>query len=286
MKNHFLFVLVAGVSLAFSSDKAAYRIYNVDGKPVKYEKMVQSASKADVVLFGELHNNPICHWLQLELTRDLFDISGEKLVLGAEMFEADNQEMIDELMAGKIRMKDFDNEARLWPNYKTDYKPLLQFALENKLKFVAANVPRRYAAMVSRKGFEQLDSLSANAKKWISPLPVPYDAELKGYKEMVTMMGPGHENINLPKAQALKDATMAWFILKNLPDGGQFLHFNGTYHSDNYEGIVWYLNHWRPGLKILTIGSASVAEPEALPDSLAGKADYLLTIHERMTTTH
>lgn len=286
MKKQFLFLLLAGASLAFSSDKPAYRIYNGDGKPVKYEKMLQAAGRADVILFGELHNNPICHWLQLELTRDLYDITGDKLVLGAEMFEADNQEIIDELIAGQIRMKDFENEARLWPNFKTDYKPLLQFAVEKKLRFVAANVPRRYAAMVSRKGFEQLDSLTGTAKRWISPIPVPYDAELKGYKEMVAMMGPGHENVNLPKAQALKDATMAWFILKNLKDGARFIHFNGTYHSENYEGIVWYLNHWRPGLKVLTIASMSLADPEVLPDTLSGKADFLLTIHERMTATH
>ena len=44
-----------------------------------------------MVLFGELHNNPISHWLQLELTEDLHAARGADLVLGAEMFEADNQ---------------------------------------------------------------------------------------------------------------------------------------------------------------------------------------------------
>ncbi len=79
---------------------------------------------------------------------------------------------------------------------------------------------------------------------------------------------------------------MAWSILQNLTDGNVFIHYHGTYHSDNREGIVWYLKYWRPELKIMTISSMSVSDPEVLPDSLKGKADFLLTIHERMTGTH
>lgn len=69
---------------------------------------------------------------------------------------------------------------------------------------------------MNRNGFEGLDSLDAAAKTYIAPLPVAYDAELPGYKSMIEMMGGqgGHVNENLPKAQAVKDATMAYFINK------------------------------------------------------------------------
>ena len=128
----------------------------------------------------------------------------------------------------------FEDEARLWQNHKTDYKPLLQFAFEQGIRFVATNVPRRYANLVYRKGFEGLDSLSDEAKKYLPPLPVAYDPELPGYKSMREMgqMGHGKVSDNLPKAQAIKDATMAHFILKNWSAGKQLLHFNGAYHSD------------------------------------------------------
>jgi len=45
-------------------------------------------------------------------------------MLGAEMFESDNQLIMDEYMTGKIKnLKNFEDEAKLWPNYQTDYKP-------------------------------------------------------------------------------------------------------------------------------------------------------------------
>ena len=79
-------------------------------------------------------------------------------------------------------------------------------------------------------------------KNWIAPLPISFDINLPGYKSMLEMMG-GHAGEKMPKAQAIKDAIMAHFIIKNLPSSGVFLHFNGTNHSDNYEGISWYLKH-------------------------------------------
>jgi len=54
---------------------------------------------------------------------------------------------------------------------------------------------------------------------------------------MLSMQSHGGEN--LPKAQALKDATMAFFISENYIFGKIFIHFNGAYHSDNYEEILW-----------------------------------------------
>ncbi|MDZ7775007.1 MAG: ChaN family lipoprotein [Bacteroidales bacterium] len=81
--------------------------------------MLRKIADADVVFFGELHNNPVAHWLQLEVTRDLYQEKNGNLVLGAEMFEADNQLIIDEYLEGTIRQKDFEKEARLWSNYGT-----------------------------------------------------------------------------------------------------------------------------------------------------------------------
>jgi uncharacterized iron-regulated protein len=154
-------VLLSGLAVqTAAAQKPAYRLFREDGKKVKYEKMVEAASEADIVLFGEYHTNPISHWLQLELTSDLFEIKGEALILGAEMFEADNQLILDEYLAGQITEAKFEEEARLWKNYKTDYKPLVILAKENELTFVASNIPRRYANMVFKKGVTSLDSLS------------------------------------------------------------------------------------------------------------------------------
>ena len=80
------------------------------------------------------------------------------------MFETDNQLILDEYMADLISEEKFEEEARLWKNYKTDYKPLVLFAKNHHLEFIATNIPRRYANSVFKKGLAVLDSLSDEAK--------------------------------------------------------------------------------------------------------------------------
>src|SRR5665647_3720976 len=110
--------------------------------------------------------------MELELTKSLFAIKGKDLLLAVEMFEKDNQIIIDEYFAGTIKETSFESESRLWKNYATDYKPLLNFAKENGLKFIASNIPRRYASVVASGGFEALSVLSPGALVYIAPLPV------------------------------------------------------------------------------------------------------------------
>ncbi len=151
------------------------------------------------------------------MTKDLYEVKKDNLVLGAEMFERDNQVMLDEYLGGLISQSSFESEARLWPNYQTDYKPLVEFANKNQLKFVATNVPRRYAALVNVKGFEGLDELSDEAKAFLPPLPVKYDPDLNCYKSLMSMPGmESHMTPNLPKAQAIKGCNNGLFYYEKL----------------------------------------------------------------------
>lgn len=245
--------------------------------------MISKMNKADVVLFGEHHNNPIVHWLQYETTTHLS--KSRKLTLGAEMFEADNQLQLNDYLSGKITQKEFDTVARLWNNYPTDYKSLVDFAKENKIKFIATNVPRDFASKVYKNGFESLDSLSVQEKLWMAPLPIKYDANLPGYVKMMKMMG-GHGGDNLPKAQAIKDATMAYFILKNRKKDNLFIHYNGSYHSDDFEGIYWYLKQKNPTLKIVTVSVVESENVKKFDKKNKGKADFIIVVTSTMTKTY
>ncbi len=276
-------VLAFSVISIFAQQKPAYVLYDAKGKKVSYKKMIRLLAKKDIVLFGEFHNNPISHWLELVVAKDLKE--KREIVFGAEMFEADNQQPLNDYLAGKINAKRLDSSARLWNNYKTDYAPLVNFAKEIKAPFIASNIPRRYASLVSKKGFEALDTLSAQEKSWIAPLPMDYDSTLPGYVNMLTMMG-GHGNANMPKAQASKDATMAYFILQNLRPGSLFIHYNGAYHSDNFDGINWYLKKKKPELAIGTISTVSQKNIKELLAENKGKADFIICVDENMTTTY
>ena len=88
MKKSIFIMLLAVAFVSMKSDKPAYKLFDVKGKKTSYSDLLKDAKNADIILFGELHNNPVCHWLQYELTKDLYEVIKSDLILGAEMFEA------------------------------------------------------------------------------------------------------------------------------------------------------------------------------------------------------
>jgi len=264
-----------------------YKIFTSEGKEVSFEKMSKSLQKADVVLFGELHNNSIAHYFQVKVAKSLHADKSKKLIIGAEMFERDQAEILQNYVKGKLDEKEFEKEARLWNNYKTDYKPLLNFAKENNINYVATNVPRRYASLIYKKGVEALDTLSVQEKSWIAPLPFPYDKNLPGYVKMMEMFkDSNHVNENFPKSQAIKDATMAHFLVTELQPNGIFLHLNGSYHSDNFEGIAWYVNKYNKNLQIQTISVVEQADVKKLEKEHFKKATFIIAVDADMPKSY
>lgn len=276
-----LFVLHS--SFIFAQKKEAFIIYDKAGKKVSYKKLFKVAEKSNIILFGELHNNPISHWLQYELSHDL--ALKHRLTLGAEMFESKDQKHLNSYLKNEIDAKALDSLAKLWPNHKTDYAPLLNLAKEKNIAFIATNAPRTFANKVYKNGFEALDSLSNEEKSWLAPLPIAYDPELDCYKN-IFQMTHGHGNPNLPKAQALKDATMSFFISKNFTKDEIFIHYNGAYHSDNFQSILWYLKKWNTDLQYLTISTKLQSNVSKLDKENIGIADFVICVDENMTKTY
>ncbi|WP_457081508.1 ChaN family lipoprotein [Hymenobacter sp. HD11105] len=285
----FLPVLLSLLSFR-TGDRPAYHLYTAAGKAASYDKMLKELAEADVVLFGEQHNDPIAHWLQLQVARDLAQRKAGQLVLGMEMFERDVQPLVEQYNTGELDDKTFEEQSRPWPNYATDYKPILQLARQNKLRVVGTNVPRRYASQVARGSLASLENLPPNEREWLAPLPITVDYTLPGYANMAKMFGDaahgGAGAQNIIQAQALKDATMAHFILKNRQPGQLFLHLNGSYHSDNYDGINWYLRQAEPKLRILTISTVSQEQLGKLEKEHQRKADFVLVVPADMTKTY
>lgn len=264
-----------------------YKIFTSKGKEVSFDKMNKELKKADVVLFGELHNNAIAHFLQVKVAKELAKNSSKKLVIGAEMFERDQAEILQKYVKGNLDEKEFEKEMRLWNNYKTDYKPLLNFAKENQINYVATNVPRRYASLVYKKGTEALDTLSVEEKSWLPPLPYPYDATLPSYVKMMEMFKDSdHSNANFPKSQAIKDATMAYFLLQNTEPNSLFLHLNGSYHSDYHEGIAWYINQYQKDIHVKTISVVEQVDVKKLEKTYLKKADYIIVVDADMPKSY
>ncbi len=277
MRKLMIILLSLTAFMTSAQPKPAYSIFTSEGKEVDYGKMLKELDDADIIFIGETHNCPLAHWLEYQITSDIIKRSSKGLVLGAEMFEADNQLLVDEYVQGVISSDKFEAEAKLWDNYWTDYSALLYLAREHSLRFVATNVPRRYASYVKDNGLEALQSLSDQARRLMAPLPIAFekdsqDEEMFGFMQL--MGGKGASESHYAEAQALKDATMAWFISQNFDR--KFIHYNGNFHSDNRGGIIPYLEQYLPGKKIVTICSARQDNIRSLDKENRSRADYLI----------
>lgn len=283
-------ILIIFVNFISAQSKPAYQLFKNNGKTADYDKMIKDLADSDMVFFGEYHNNPISHWMQLEMSKSFFEIKGNKLFFGAEMFENGNQLVLNEYLNDLYpEDKMLPEITQLWSNYKTDYKPLVDFAKDNNLRFIATNIPRRYASMLSTKGMDALKELSPEALAMISPdLETYFDPTVKAYAEMADNMGehvpPNMLNIQI--AQATKDATMAHFSLQNFKSGDFLFHFEGSYHSNYNQGIIWWINKIQPGLNIKSITTVMQSEWEELTEEeKEGIANYIIVVADNMTQT-
>lgn len=285
MKLFSILFLLISMQL-FAQNPAAYEWYTSAGKRTSFDKLLKPALEADIVLFGELHDDPIAHWMQLLLAQELTKAHGKDVQIGAEMFERHQQEAVDKYLSGQWDEKTLKDSTKMWSNFETDYLPVLKYAKEQQLTVVATNVTRKYASLVFKKGLAALDTLPDAEKRFMVPLPFPMDTTLSQYRELIEMGKEMHGNgVDFALAQAIKDATMAYSILQHWQPGKHFLHLNGSYHSDFHQSIEWYLKQSNPKLKIVTISTVTQDDLKKLEPDYKGKADFILVVPTAMTRT-
>ena len=254
------FILMMNISGLAQTGDSKYTIFDSNGNTATFEQLINSAAQADVVFLGEQHDDATAHLLQMQIFKAGFDKykNAKKIVLSLEMFERDVQTVINEYLENLITETHFLSSSRPWGNYKTDYRPLVEFAKENKLEVIAANAPRRYVNMVSRLGRDSLGKLSPDAKKWLAPLSFSEASEAYS-KKFNALMGrmpdPANQHSPMLAAQMLWDATMAHSIAESLKKDKNKLvfHLNGSFHTENRLGTVEHLLKYRPKAKVLVV---------------------------------
>jgi uncharacterized iron-regulated protein len=239
-----------------------YRIYDAGGKAATISQIIEAAGKSDVVFLGENHDDAVGHFLQAEFFKKIRETFGEKrsVALSLEMFERDVQIVLNEYLSDLITEKKFLDDSRPWNNYKTDYRPLVEYAKQNNLSVIAANAPRRYVNMVSRGGRETLEKLSPDAKRLIAPLPYAQASEQYSKKFTALMGGAGSSGANhgvskILDSQTLWDTTMAFSISEFLKKQKNALvvHLNGSFHTENRLGTAEQLLRLNPKAKIVVV---------------------------------
>lgn len=268
-----------------------YKIYDTRTQQLTtIEQIAIDCKNADVLFFGEEHNDSAGHFLEAAIFKALHSQYGNNLALSMEMFETDCQLVLNEYLAGFISEDRFIKEARAWNNYR-DYKPAVEFAKQNGLSVIAANPPRRYVNMVGRKGMRSLDSLPKASKKYLPKLP--YDT-LGGryYQKFQEFMGGGSPGTNNPKiyySQSLWDAGMSnsmyqfWKKHKNK----KIFHMVGRFHSDEKLGTVEQLQNRNAKLKILNIScfsDSSFSNPDW--EKFKHLGDYIVITDPQLKKTY
>ena len=258
-------VLLSFLAASFSVSAQAlsekdFKIFDGGGKPASLSELSNNLATADVVFLGEQHDDATAHRLQFEIFKAAFEKYGKSrpILLSMEMFERDAQIVIDEYLRDLINEPNFVSAARAWNNYKTDYRPLVEFAKQNNLPVIAANAPRRYVNMVSRGGRGALNGLSPAAKNWIAPLPYGEPSRAYGDKFNALMGKMPEANMGLNKilaSQSLWDATMAFSIAEYLKRtrNGLIVHLNGSFHTENRLGLPEHLAKFQPQARTLVV---------------------------------
>jgi uncharacterized iron-regulated protein len=293
-------------AVPLGTETAGYRIVEpATVTDVSRANMVERLARADVVFFGEQHDDPETHRAEAEVL-DAIGRSGRPVVLSLEMFERDVQGIVDDYLGGRIDEKDFLARSRPWDRYATDYRRMVELAKARRWPVVAANVPRSLASAVGRKGLAALDTLTPKERTYAakdnvcpkddyharflesmqshSPAPAPGSAA----SATAPVAPPAAASMSLPPAmaerfylaQCVKDETMAESIVKArlaAPRNAIVVHYDGSFHSDYSQGTVSRVKRRQPGWTLAVVTAVPVADPAVEPIvTRSGLADYVI----------
>ncbi len=250
------------------------------------ETMAAKAARADVVFFGEQHDDVGTHRMQRALLEAVARRRGD-VVLSMEMFERDVQPQLDAYLAGTIDEAAFLKGARPWPNYQRDYRPLLEFARASGWRVVASNVPRPIASAVAKAGLVAVQNITDSTRAWAAAdFRCPLDDDY--YERFAKVMG-GHAAPGLDaatttrryyEAQCVKDETMAESIVAaraGPTPAPLVIHVNGSFHSDFGDGTASRVVRRLGKLRTMLITGVPVRDLDAIdPKADRKRADWLV----------
>lgn len=282
--------VLLGLLLLQSSGYVPERVFVTERNQLSdFELLIADAATADVVFVGEQHDDPNTHRLEAALLEGLLR-RGVAPTLSLEMFERDVQPLIDAYLGGTRSEEEMLKDARPWPRYKTDYRPLVELAKANGWPVIASNVPRRLASAVAKGGRQVIDELpAADRQLMAAELECPLDGYFDRFaKSMANHPAPNQTPGQLREmskryywSQCVKDETMAEAIaaaVERRDKPGPVVHYNGAFHSDFGLGTAERVRRRLPGKRIVIISILPVENLDAL--SPAGedleRAGYLV----------
>ncbi|MYM58075.1 hypothetical protein GTG28_02465 [Vibrio sp. OCN044] len=258
------FIILALVSLSLtacstSSPKQTetfydYQLFSPSAIPISLHKLPQDILEADVILMGELHSHSGIHHFQTDLFNTL-STKGRTIALSMEQFSRDSQPVIDQYLNGEIGEQTLIKEANAWPNYESDYRPIVELAKARQLDIIAANAPKNIVRCIGKQGISYLDKLSSEQRATVAT-HVNTQPSLYKDKFMASMHhGVSEKAERYYAAQITWDETMAESITDylQLNPQAQVLHIAGKFHIEKGLGIKASILARQPNLKVVVI---------------------------------
>lgn len=231
------------------------------------DQLARNMAAAQVVLLGELHDNPHVHELRAAALARRLE-AGWRPVLVMEHFDRERQPDIE-----RARREKPDDAAYLiaqaggsqWP--WSELKPLLQLALQYRLSIVAGNVSRADAGNIMRHGLgsvldgEVLRGAGLQVAPWPALPPAVIAGEQAAIQEGHCGQAPPEMLPGLVQAQVARDLFMADRIRAHAGQGVVLLAGNGHVRRDI--GVP----RWLPDVKgVVAIGITEQPAPVGLFD--------------------
>lgn len=129
------------------------------GIPVTLEQLLDVAGDARVVYFGETHDNPASHHLEVELLAGLERRHPGQMALGLEMFSRSQQPVLDRWVAGELTEKEFLQQSgwfRHWGMNFGYYRELLDLARDRHIPVIALNAEKSLVRAITTKSPAEL----------------------------------------------------------------------------------------------------------------------------------
>lgn len=259
-----------------------------DGRVVAWADLMDAASRSDVVIIGEQHDDAVAHAVELAVVSDLL-ASFPGSALSLEMLERNEQDAVDAYLAGELELEAFIDRtgSANWSGkqrWEDSYGRLVEAAKRTGSRVVAANAPRGYVRLAGREGYDALRSLPPEEKA-LFDLPDQLDdgAYRARLVELMTeSRGEPPTDAQVERAlrpQMVWDATMAHSIAKALSarenGAAKVVHVVGRFHSDFDGGTVLELERAAPFARILVISLVNQASRSLAADD-QGRADIVV----------
>lgn len=192
-----------------------YQLHAPSGEAISVNQLTPALQQADVILIGEWHTHAGIHRFQTDMLKQLSSAS-RPLALSMEQVTRDKQAILDSYLNGEIGEQYFMKQSNAWPNYESDYRPLVEFAKKADIPVIAANAPKNIVRCIGRQGIDYLDKLDSDERSFVAD---EVNTANSPYKEkfMASMHhGKPEQTEKQYAAQVTWDETMAESIVKYL----------------------------------------------------------------------